>query len=120
MTFAKRINTSISAAFMKCLKDATAQLYGYLVVDLKASTSDQDRLQTIIFESTNQRIPDEGNVFDDDDSSSMESLDYIQRKFRDERSKSNIWNRKFLNPLRQGNIEQFKVKVNDYKEQCFT
>ena len=58
VTLARWIDLSTSAAFMKCLQDARAQPYGYLVVDLKSSTSDQDRLQTIIFESTNQHAPD--------------------------------------------------------------
>ena len=65
---------------------------------------------------------------DDEDASSVESLDYIndlgppdkRRKLRDARSSPDILNRGFQNPLRQANIEQFKAKVNDYKEQGFT
>ena len=101
------------------------------VIDLKSSTSEQDRLQTDIFESTDQHAfepPDEETLSDDDDASSVQSLDYIKdlgppgkrRKLRDARSRPDIWNRRFQNPLRQANIEQFKAKVNAYEEQGFT
>ena len=84
------------------------------------STSKQDRLQTDIFESTDQNAvepPDEETLSDDEDASSVESLDYIndlgppgnRRKLRDARSRPDIWNRRFQNPLRQANIEQFKA-----------
>ena len=54
---------------------------------------------------------------DDEDASSVESLDYIndlgppgkRRKLRDACSRPDIWNRGFQNPLRQANIEQFKA-----------
>ena len=42
------------------------------------------------------------------------------RKLRDERSRPDIWNRRFQDPLRRANIEQFKAKVNDYEEQGLT
>ena len=56
---------------------------------------------------------------DDDDASSVEYLDYIynlslpckRRKLRDERSRPDIWNRRFQNLLRQANIEHFIAKV---------
>ena len=35
-------------------------------------------------------------------------------------SRPDIWNRRFQNPLRQANIEQFKAQVNAYEEQGFT
>ena len=67
---------------------------------------------------------------DDEDASSVESLDYIndlgppgkQRKLRDARSRPDIWNRRFIciHTFRQANIEQFKAKVNAYEEQGFT
>ena len=38
-----------------------------------------------------------------------------RRKLRDERSKPDIWNRRFQNPIRQENVEQFKPKVNAYE-----
>ena len=58
----------------------------------------------------------------------MNSLDYInehgppgkRRKLRDAHSRPDIWNRRFQNPLRKANIEQFKAEVNDYEEQGFT
>ena len=64
---------------------------------------------------------------DNEDGSSVESLDYIndfgppgkRRKLRDASSRPDIWNRRFQNPLRKANIEQFKAKVNDYEEQGF-
>ena len=39
-----------------------------------------------------------------------------RRKLRDERSKLDIWNMRFQNPIRQENVEQFKAKVNAYEE----
>ena len=47
-------------------------------MDLKLSTSEQDMLQTNIFESTSQHAPDEENVSDGDNASSVESLHYIR------------------------------------------
>ena len=63
-----------------------------------------------------------------DDASSVGSIDDIhdhgppgkRRKLRDERSRPDIWNRRFQDPLRRANIEQFKAKVNDYEEQGLT
>ena len=134
---------------MRKFEDATARPYGYLVLDLKSSTSEQDRLQTDIF--VDQQSPDDGDVSDDEDADSVESLDYIssisppdkdrdesykldiwnrrvrdfsppgkRRKLRDERSKPDIWNRRFQNPIRQENVEQFKAKVNAYDEGGFS
>ena len=130
-------------------EDATARPYGYLVLDLKSSTSEQDRLQTDIF--VDQQSPDDGDISDDEDADSVESLDYIrsirpqdkerdesykpdiwnrrvsdlsppgkQRKLRDEHSKPDIWNRRFQNPIRPVNEEQFKAKVNAYEERGFS
>ena len=117
--------------FIKRFEEATSQPYSYLVIDLKSSTSEQDRLQTDIFESTDQHAfepPDKETLSDDEDASSVESLDYKndlgppgkRRKLRDARSRPDIWNRRFQNPLRQANIKQFKAKVNAYVEQGFT
>ena len=128
-TLARRIYPSTSAMFMKRFEEATSRPFGYLVIDLKSSTSEQGRLQTDIFESTDQHAfepPDEETLSDDEDASSVESLDYIndlgppgkRRKLRDARSRPDIWNRRFQNPLRQANIEQFKAKVNAYEEQA--
>ena len=79
-TLARRIYSSTSAMFMKRFEEATSRPYGYLVIDLKSSTSEQDRLQTDIFESTDQHPfepPDKETLSDDEDASSVESLDYI-------------------------------------------
>ena len=134
---------------MRKFEDATARPYGYLVLDLKSSTSEQDRLQTDIF--VDQQSPDDEDISDDEDADSVESLDYIRsisppdkerdesykpciwnrrvsylsppgkrRKQRDERSKLDIWNRRFQNPIRQENVEQFKAKVNAYEERGFS
>ena len=142
------LNTTC-ATFMRKFEDATARPYGYLVLDLKSSTSEQDRLQTDIF--VDQQSPDDGDISDDEDADSVESLDYIRsisppdkerdesykpyiwnrrvsdlsppgkrRKQRDERSKLDIWNRRFQNPIRQENVEQFKAKVNAYEERGFS
>ena len=130
-TLARRIYRSTSAMFMKRFEEATSRPYGYLIIDLKSSTLEQDRLQTDIFESTDQHAfepPDEETLSDDEDASSVESPDYIydlgppgkRRKLRDAHSRPDIWNRRFQNPLRQANIEQFKAKVNAYEEQGFT
>ena len=124
-TLARRIYPSTSVTFMRKFEDATARPYGYLVLDLKSSTSKQHRLQTDIF--VNQQSPDDGDI-SDEDADSVESLDYIhsisppdkerdesykpdirnrrvsdlsppgkRRKLRDERSKPDIWNRRFQN-----------------------
>ena len=53
-----------------------ARPYGYLVLDLKSSTSKQDRLHTDIF--VDQQSPDDGDISDDEDADSVESLDYIR------------------------------------------
>ena len=130
-TLARRIYPSTSAMFMKRFEEATLRPYGYLVIDLKLSTSEQDRLQTDIFESTDRHAfetPDEETLSDNKDGSSVDSLDYInehgspgkRRKFRDARSRPDIWNRRFQNLLRKANIEQLKAKVNTYEEQGFT
>ena len=65
-TLAKRIYPSTSAIFMKRFEEATSRPYGYLVVDLKSSTSEQDRLRTDIFESSDQQAfepPDEDTIY---------------------------------------------------------
>ena len=72
---ARRIYLSTSAAFIEQFEDATSCRYGYLVVDIQSSTSEHDRLQTDVFEITNQHALYEENVSDDGDASSVESLD---------------------------------------------
>ena len=62
---------------MRKFEDATARPYGYLILDFKSSTSEQDRLQTDIFDSVNQQSPDDRDMSDDEDTDSVESLDYI-------------------------------------------
>ena len=127
-TLARRIYPSTSVTFMKRFEEATSRPYGYLVVDLKSSTPEQDRLRTNIFESQDQLVfepTEEENVADVDDASSVGSIhdkhDHgppgKRRKLRDECSRPDIWNRRFQDPLRRANIEQFKAKVNDYEEQ---
>ena len=112
---------------MRKFEDAKAIPYGYLVLDLKLRTSEQDRLQMDIFDTVDQQTPDDGDMSDDKDADSVESLDYIhsisppgkdksykpdiwnrrvsnlsppgkERKLRDERSQPDIWNRRFQNP----------------------
>ena len=130
-TLARRIYPSTSVTCMKQFEEATSRPYGYLVVDLKSGTSEQDRLRTNIFESQDQQVfepTDEENVSDVDDASSVGSIDDIhdhgppgkRRKLRDERSRPDIWNSRFQDPLRRANIEQFKAKVNNYEEQGLT
>ena len=98
-TLAKRIYPSTSATFMKQFEKATSRPYGYLALDLKSSTSEQDRLRTDIFKSTDHQAfepPDEDNMSDVD---IVESIDRDQgpsgkwRKLRDERLRPDIWNR---------------------------
>ena len=76
-----------------------ARPYGYLILDHKSSTSEQDRLQTDIFDSVNQQAPDDGDMSDDEDADSVESLDYIRSislrgQGGDESYKPDIWNRR--------------------------
>ena len=54
-TLARRIYPSASASCMRRFEQTTSRLYGYLVVDLKASTSERDRLHTDIFKQTDER-----------------------------------------------------------------
>ena len=101
-TLARRIYPSTSVTFMRKFEDATARPYGYLVLDLKSSTSEQDRLQTDIFGSANQQSPDDRDKSDDKDANSVDSLDYIHSisppgKERDESYKPNIWYRRVSN-----------------------
>ena len=82
---------------MRKFDDGTARPYGYLVLDLKSSTSEQGRLQTDIFDSVNQQSPDDEDISDDEDADSVESLGYIRSisppgKERDESYKPDIWN----------------------------
>ena len=58
---------------MRKFEDDTARPYGYLVLDLKWSTSKQDKLLTDIF--VDQQSPDDGDISDDEDADSVESLD---------------------------------------------
>ena len=61
---------------------------------------------------------------DDDDASSIESLEYIHNltppgkrsKLRDDHSRPDILNKRFQNMIRQADIEQFSAKVNDNEE----
>ena len=79
-TLAKRIYPTTSAVFVKKFEEATSRPYGYLDVDLKSSTPEQARLKTDIFESQDQKAfepPDEDNVTDVDDASSVASIEYI-------------------------------------------
>ena len=73
------------------------------------STSEQDRVQTDIFDSVNQQSPDDGDMSNDEEADSVESLDYIRSigppgKERDESYKPDIWNRRVsdLSPLGKG------------------
>ena len=96
-TLARRIYPSTSITFMRKFEDATARPYGYFILDLKSCTSEQDRQQTDIF--VDQQSPDDGDIFDDEDADSVESLDYIRfisppHKERDESYKPDIWNRR--------------------------
>ena len=82
---------------MRKFEDATTRPYGYLIIDLKSCTFEQDRLQADIF--VDQKSPDDGNISDDEDADSVESLDYIRSisppdKERDESYKPDIWNRR--------------------------
>ena len=47
-TLARRIYPSTSAIFMKRFEQATSRPYGYLIIDLKSDTKEQDRLHTDI------------------------------------------------------------------------
>ena len=98
-TLARRIYLSSSVTFMRKFEDAMAIPYDYLVLDLKSSTSEKDRIQTDIFDSVNQQSRDDRDMSDDEDADSVESLDYIRSisppgKERDESYKPDILNRR--------------------------
>ena len=81
------------------------------------------RINKQVFEPT-----DEENVSDVEYTSSVWSINDIHdhgppckpRKLRDDCLRPDIWNRRFQDPLRRANIEQFKAKVNSYEEQGLT
>ena len=50
-TLSRRIYSSTSATFMKQFERATSYLYGHLVIHLKSSTPEKDRLHTEIFDT---------------------------------------------------------------------
>jgi hypothetical protein len=50
-TLARRIYPSSHAIFMKRFQNATSRPHGYLVVDLKSCTPEQDRLRENVFET---------------------------------------------------------------------
>ena len=135
----RRIYPSSSAIFMKRFQVATSCPYGYLVVDLKSGTTEQDRLHTDIFETTNKHKlepEDEGDDIsssansDDGDEESMDFSNnrsflgppgkWRKEELKEERLRRDIWNRRFQDPLSQANTEQFKSKVNNYLEQRHT
>ena len=130
---------------MKQFEQATSRPYGCLVVDLKSSTPEQDRLHTDIFETIDIRklvTEDERNLSDVDggsvahsDDEDEESMDLANEDFinnlgppgkrrkmelNEERSRHDIWNRRFQDPVRQANIKQFKTKAKSYEEQGYT
>ena len=110
-TIARRICPSTCATFMRKFEHATARPYGYLILDLKPSTSEQDRLQTDIF--VDQQSPDDGGISNDEDADSVESLDYIRSisppdKERDENYKPDIWNRRVSNLSPPGKRRKLK------------
>ena len=105
---------------MKRSEQATYRPYGYLVVDLKSSTPEQDRLHTDIFETIDIRkldTEDERNLSDvdggsvahseDEDEESMDlaNEDFLnnlgppgkrrQIEMKEERSRHDIWNCRF-------------------------
>ena len=61
-TLARRIYPSTSVTFMRKFEDATARPYVYLVLALKSSTSEQERLKTDIFDSVNQHASNDGDM----------------------------------------------------------
>ena len=130
---------------MKRFEQATSRPYVYLAVDLKLSTPEQVRLHIAIFETVDIRkleTEDERNLSDVEDGSDAnsededeESMDLANKEFisnlgppgrrrkmelKEERSRHNIWNHRFQDPIRHANIEQFKTKVKSYEEQGYT
>ena len=134
---------------MRKFDNAMARPYGHLILHLKSSTSKQDRLQTDIFDNQQSPDDgDMSDDEDADTGKSLDCICSIshpgkgkdesyktdiwkrrvsalsqpgkRRKLRDERSKSYIWNRRFQNPIRHENIQQFKAKVNAYEERGFS
>ena len=44
--FARQVNPGRMQEFMRCYEDATSRPHGYLMLDLKPTTDDQQRLKT--------------------------------------------------------------------------
>ena len=58
MTLARQMYPGNSQHFMDIYKAATDKPYGYLVIDIKPGTSDTDRFQPNVLESTLDRAPE--------------------------------------------------------------
>ena len=135
---ARRIFPPTSATVMQLFEQATSCPYGYLVVVLNSGKLEQDRLHNNIFESI--RKVDKRNLPDvdgdsvanskDEEEQSMTDEDFISNigppgkgrkvKLKEERSRREIGSWRFQDPLRQANLERFKVKVNGYEDQGYT
>lgn len=71
-----------SALFMKRFEEATFRPYGYLVVNLKSSTSEQNRLRSNILESMDKLATEDGAMSDcpnneDEDETSTGFIDHF-------------------------------------------
>ena len=152
-TLAKRIYPSNSGMFMKRFEQATSKPYGYLVVDLKSTTPEQDRLCTDIFESespttkkrklTNEDMYDnveksqftgdgDSSDIDDDSDDNDDNNDddtFVKKRlvsltappgkrFKEDLKEVGLlrdtWDRRFQEPLRHLNKDQFNAKANSY------
>lgn len=125
-TLARRMYPTNSALFMKRFEEATSRPYGYLVVDLKSSTPEQDRLRSDILVSTDKLALEDEAMSDcvnneDEDEESTDSINHFgppgkrrKTELTEERVRCDIWNRRFKDPLRLANVERFKAKVEMY------
>ena len=141
-TLARRIYPANSNLLMKTFERATSKPYGYLVIDLKANTPEQDRLRTDIFPKNetkrmhllpsdikSERVSDSESIDSDEgDTNNGKKMSHFdgppgkrfREDLREQQSRKSIWDRRFKEPLRKSNQERFEASVNEYLERGYS
>ena len=79
MTFARQMNPSKTKEFMKSYEDSTIKPHGYLLVDFKQATAENNRLQPNIFEDTLKDYDDTESIKSSDKEEMSQLNESIQR-----------------------------------------
>jgi hypothetical protein len=85
-TLARKIYPSSHAIFTKRLQNATSRPHGYLVVDIKSCSTEQDRLRENVFEiespaTTNRKLTDNDDDYDHDVNEKEQLEGGVKRQF---------------------------------------